>query len=156
MKINKLNAITTDVVESGSSQSRVYSGSESAALVGGPQTRFGSTVFDYASATSVWDTKANTGMRVLLPDGQPYRDSGDAVSWLNDARAMRKCVELQGLGFRVVEGKSGFDATGEFKQWHKAPGATGGQQTPRARTQHRTEPGTQGGLHPTGTPRDLD
>ena len=93
--------------------------------VGGPRVRFGSTVFDYASATRVWDAKAHTAMRVLLPDGEPYRDSKDAVSWLNDARAMRECVELQGLGFLVAEGLSGLDATGEFKEWHKALGSEG-------------------------------
>ncbi len=95
--------------------------------VGGPQVRFGSTVFDYASATRVWDAKAHTARRVLLPDGVPYRDSKDAVCWLNDARAMRSCVEQQGLGFLVVEGLSGFDTTGEFKAWHKALGAAGGR-----------------------------
>ncbi|MGW6128984.1 hypothetical protein ACWFNE_03040 [Cellulomonas sp. NPDC055163] len=93
--------------------------------VGGPRVRFGSTAFDYASATRVWDAKAHTAMRVLLPDGAPYRDSADAVSWLNDARAMRECIELQGLGFLVAEGLSGFDTTGEFKEWHKALGSTG-------------------------------
>ncbi|MDM8085144.1 hypothetical protein QUV83_10240 [Cellulomonas cellasea] len=95
--------------------------------VGGPQVRFGSTVFDYASATRVWDAKAHTAMRVMLPDGEPYRDSGDAVCWLNDARAMRECVELQGLGFLVAEGLSGFDTTGEFKDWHKDLGNRAGR-----------------------------
>jgi len=88
--------------------------------VGGPRVRFGNTVFDYASPTRVWDAKAHTAMRSLRPDGEPYRDSADAVSWLNDARAMRECVELQGLGFLVAEGLSRLDVTGEFKQWHKA------------------------------------
>lgn len=92
--------------------------------VGGPRVRFGGTVFDYASATRVWDAKARTAMRVTLPDGKPYRHSGDSVSWLNDARAMRECAELQGLGFLVADGLSGFDTTGEFKEWHKALGAT--------------------------------
>ncbi len=93
--------------------------------VRGPRVRFGNTVFDYASATRVWDAKAHTAMRRMLPTGVPYFDSKDSVAWLNDAQAMRDCVELQGLGFIVVEGLSSFDATGDFKQWHKALGATG-------------------------------
>lgn len=95
--------------------------------LGGPRVRFGSTVFDYASATRVWDAKAHTTMRRVLPDGVPYIDSKDAVAWLNDAQAMRECVALQGLGFIVVEGLSSFDSTDEFKQWHKALGATAGR-----------------------------
>ncbi|WP_087508041.1 hypothetical protein [Cellulomonas iranensis] len=93
--------------------------------LGGPRLRFGSTAFDYASSTRVWDAKAHTAMRVDLPDGEPHRDSRDAVCWLNDARAMRDCIELQGLGFLVAEGLSGLDTTGEFKAWHKELGSSG-------------------------------
>ncbi|NEC93166.1 hypothetical protein, partial [Streptomyces sp. SID12501] len=87
----------------------------------------GSTAFDYASSTRVWDAKAHTAMRVDLPDGEPHRDSRDAVCWLNDARAMRDCIELQGLGFLVAEGLSGLDTTGEFKAWKKELGSSGGK-----------------------------
>lgn len=94
--------------------------------VGGPRVRFGSTVFDYASATRVWDAKAHTALRVL-PGGEPYHKSGDAVCWLNDAQAMRECVAAQGLGFLVAEGLSGLDDTGQFKAWHKTLGASTGR-----------------------------
>ena len=95
--------------------------------VGGPQVKFGSTVFDYASARRVWDAKAHTSMRRMLPQGVPFFDSADQVAWLNDARAMRECVATQGLGFLVMEGESSFDASGEFKDWHKALGAEAGR-----------------------------
>lgn len=93
--------------------------------VGGPRTRFGNTSFDYSSALRVWDAKAHTVLRVDLPDDRPYRVSGDSVAWLNDARAMRECVEEQGLGFLVADGMAGFDTSGEFREWHKALGAQG-------------------------------
>lgn len=93
--------------------------------VGGPRTRFGNTSFDYSSALRVWDAKAHTALRVDLPDGEPYRVSGDSIAWLNDARAMRECIARQGLGFLIADGMAGLDTTGEFREWHKALGAGG-------------------------------
>jgi hypothetical protein len=93
--------------------------------VGGPRVRFGNTVFDYASATRVWDAKAHTVASRTLPDGKLHGSPRNASTWLNDAQAMRECVGLQGLGFLVVEGLASFDDTGEFKEWHKHFAATG-------------------------------
>lgn len=98
--------------------------------LGGPRVRFGNTVFDYASPSRVWDAKAHTALRMQLPDGRQYRATGDAVSWLNDARAMRECIKLQGLGFLVADGLAGFDATGEFKTWHKGLAESIGKRIP--------------------------
>lgn len=87
--------------------------------VGGPRTRFGNTVFDYASPTRVWDAKAHTSRTVAVPDdGQAPRRTSPAM-WLNDARAVRECVEQQGLGFLIVDGLAGLDSQGEFRAWHK-------------------------------------
>ncbi|MFE7504374.1 hypothetical protein [Promicromonospora sp. NPDC057488] len=88
--------------------------------VEGPRTRFGSTVFDYASPTRVWDAKAHTSKTTSIPpDGQPAKRANSTM-WLNDARAIRECVAEQGLGFLIVDGLAGLDALGEFRAWHKA------------------------------------
>jgi hypothetical protein len=88
--------------------------------VGGPRTRFGSTTFDYASPTRVWDAKAHTAKTTSIPpDGQPAKRAHSTM-WLNDARATRECVAEQGLGFLIVDGLAGLDALGEFRAWHKA------------------------------------
>ncbi|MFI6424628.1 hypothetical protein [Promicromonospora sp. NPDC050880] len=87
--------------------------------VGGPRTRFGNTVFDYASPTRVWDAKAHTSKTTSVPsDGQPPRRAS-AGMWLNDSRAVRKCVEEQGLGFLIIDGLAGLDTLGTFRAWHK-------------------------------------
>lgn len=91
--------------------------------VGGPRTRFGNTTFDYASPQRVWDAKAHTARRVNLPGGSPYTVKGDAEAWLNDAQAMRQCIDQQGLGFLVADGLAGLDTTGEFREWHREFGA---------------------------------
>ncbi|WP_278236064.1 hypothetical protein [Isoptericola sp. AK164] len=88
--------------------------------VGGPRTRFGSTVFDYASSTRVWDAKAHTAWTHAHPsDGLPAKRSASTM-WLNDAWAVRECIAEQGLGFIVVDGTAGVDVTGDFRDWHRA------------------------------------
>lgn len=95
--------------------------------VGGPRVKWGKTPFDYASPSRVWDAKAHTEKTVSIPrDGSAPR-SGSRDAWLNDAQAVRDCVNAQGLGFLVLDGLAGFDTTGAFKAWHKKYGLSGGQ-----------------------------
>ncbi|WP_409141178.1 hypothetical protein [Cellulosimicrobium sp. RS] len=97
-------------------------------LAGGPNVRYGNTVFDYASPTRVWDAKAHTAWTRPFPwDGAaPSKRSGTEM-WLNDAQAVRACVSEQGLGFLIVDGRAGLDTTGEFRAWHKSAGESGGR-----------------------------
>ena len=39
---------------------------------------------------------------------------------LNDERAVRACVETQGLGFLVLSGEAEMDDDGSFVAWHRA------------------------------------
>lgn len=97
-------------------------------IVGGPRIRYGSTVFDYASPTRVWDAKAHTALTRPHPwDGVTPTKRASSEMWLNDARAVRACVAEQGLGFLIVDGLAGLDMTGEFRAWHKAFGESDGR-----------------------------
>lgn len=87
-------------------------------IVEAPRRRYGNTVFDYATATRVWDAKAHTSAKRTLPDGPILRARSSAI--LNDAAAVRACLAEQGLGFLVAHGLSEYDGTGEFDVWHRA------------------------------------
>lgn len=95
--------------------------------VGGPRVRYGSTDFDYASPTRVWDAKAHTAWSLDYPlfEGRPRRAS--RTMWLNDARAMRDCIAEQGLGFLIADGLAGLDVDGSFRRWLVDYGAANGK-----------------------------
>lgn len=80
-----------------------------------PQVRFENTVFDY-SLNHVWDLKAHTAEQ-LLPHSGTRRSMDDEVQ-LNDADAVRACVNKQGLGFVILSGRGVMDEDGAFKAWH--------------------------------------
>jgi len=86
-------------------------------IVEAPRRRYGNTVFDYATATRVWDAKAHTSAKRSLPDGPARRAPSTAI--LNDAGAVRACLADQGLGFLVANGLSEYDSTGTFDAWHR-------------------------------------
>lgn len=79
----------------------------------GPNRSYGSTVFDYALSW-VWDIKVHTVTQTIGGNTKP----GSDVMVLNDERAVRACVDEQGLGFLVVSGEAVMDHTGEYKTWH--------------------------------------
>lgn len=81
--------------------------------VPGPTRSYGSTVFDYALSW-VWDIKVHTAAQTVGTITKPASE----VMVLNDERAVRACVDEQGLGFLVVSGKAVMDHTGEYKVWH--------------------------------------
>ncbi|REK69881.1 hypothetical protein DX116_11865 [Aeromicrobium endophyticum] len=83
--------------------------------VPGPIRSYGPTVFDYGLSW-VWDIKVHTAFQT---DGASIKRASD-VMVLNDERAVRACVDEQGLGFLVVSGQATMDHTGEFKAWHDA------------------------------------
>lgn len=83
--------------------------------VPGPRRAYGSTAFDYGLSW-VWDIKVHTSLQTI---GEVTRRASDNML-LNDERAVRDCVEEQGLGFLVVSGEAVMDHTGEFKSWHDA------------------------------------
>ncbi|WP_068110725.1 hypothetical protein [Nocardioides dokdonensis] len=83
--------------------------------VPGPRRSYGSTVFDYGLSW-VWDIKVHTSIQTI---GPVTRGASD-VMLLNDERAVRDCVDEQGLGFLVVSGEAVMDDTGDFKAWHDA------------------------------------
>ena len=87
-------------------------------IVEAPRRRYGNTVFDYATATRVWDAKAHTAMKRDLPDGRPVKAPPTAI--LNDAAAVRACLAEQGLGFLVANGLSEYDPSGSFDAWHRS------------------------------------
>ena len=95
--------------------------------VGGPRVRYGSTEFDYASPTRVWDAKAHTAWSQPYPPGGTRPARSTSPFWLNDARAMRDCIEEQGLGFLVVDGLASLDVDGHFRDWIAAYGAEHGK-----------------------------
>ncbi len=74
------------------------------------QVRYGNTTFDY-SLNYVWDLKSHTSGTVE-PGRESKRSSGAAL--LNDDRAIRQCVEDQGLGFLVLSGAAEMDHDGTF------------------------------------------
>ena len=79
------------------------------------QVRYGNTTFDY-SLNYVWDLKSHTSGAVE-PGRESKRSSGTAL--LNDHRAIRQCVEDQGLGFLVLSGAAEMDHDGTFREWHR-------------------------------------
>ncbi|MCM3515470.1 hypothetical protein [Nocardioides sp. P86] len=81
--------------------------------VPGPRRAYGSTAFDYALSW-VWDIKVHTSIQTIGPVNKRASD----VMLLNDERAVRDCVDEQGLGFLVVSGDAVMDHNGEFKVWH--------------------------------------
>ena len=80
-----------------------------------PRTRYGNTVFDY-SLNHVWDLKAHTAMQVD-ESGAVTRAAGNLM--LNDERAVRECIDDQGLGFLIVSGSAVMDTDGSFVAWHR-------------------------------------
>lgn len=85
--------------------------------LGGPRRKYGNTTFDYASTTRVWDTKAHTAHKLHSPEGR--REAAPATAVLNDVRAMRNCVQEQGLGLLILDGLATYDTTGSFDEWHR-------------------------------------
>lgn len=80
-----------------------------------PRVRYGNTPFDYA-LNYVWDIKVHTESQVF-----GHRETkGKNDTLLNDERAIRACVEEQGLGFLIVNGAAEMDVTGNFVAWHRA------------------------------------
>lgn len=86
---------------------------------GGPRRTYGSTTFDYASATRVWDAKVHTVVEVLKPSMQ-RASTASSPAILNDAVAIRSCLQDQGLGFLVLDGAGYFDETLGFDEWHRS------------------------------------
>jgi hypothetical protein len=82
-----------------------------------PQIKFGNTFFDY-SLNHVWDLKAHTAEQ-MMPLAGTTRSLDDDVQ-LNDADAVRSCVEAQGLGFLILNGRGIMDEDASFKAWHDA------------------------------------
>lgn len=80
------------------------------------RTRYGNTQFDYA-LNHVWDLKAHTE-HAVTPTPTRVVD-GRGAMLLNDERAMRSCVEEQGLGFLVLSGDAVMDEDGSFVAWHR-------------------------------------
>lgn len=80
-----------------------------------PRMKFGNTIFDY-SLNHVWDLKSHTAEQ-LFPISGKTRSNDDEVL-LNDAAAVRACVDAQGLGFLLLSGRGIMDESGEFKAWH--------------------------------------
>lgn len=76
--------------------------------------RYGNTVFDY-SLNRVWDIKVHTELRIFGEGTYP----GNNALLLNDERAMRACVDDQGLGFLVISGAALMDDSGQFVEWHR-------------------------------------
>lgn len=81
----------------------------------GPRRSYGPTVFDYGLSW-VWDIKVHTSVQTL---GTTKR-AGNVAMLLNDERAVRDCVEDQGLGFLVISGEAVMDHSGDFKVWQDA------------------------------------
>lgn len=90
-----------------------------------PQIRFGNTSFDY-SLNHVWDLKAHTAGEVISP-GVTKLSNRPLI--LNDERAVRDCVERQGLGFMVLSGLAEMDLDGSFVAWHREFKAQQGKKT---------------------------
>ncbi len=91
-----------------------------------PRVRFGSTIFDYAR-DFIWDFKAHTEASRLPVSGKEIR--GRAELQLNDANAVRECVDQQGLGFIVLSGAATMDENGTFVAWHREFKAESGRRT---------------------------
>ena len=95
--------------------------------VGGPRVSYGATTFDYASPTRVWDAKAHTAWSRPYGAHDVRPTKASSPLWLNDARAMRECIDEQGLGFLIVDGLAGLDADGAFRRWVERYGAQHGK-----------------------------
>jgi len=95
--------------------------------IGGPRVKYGSTEFDYASPTRVWDAKAHTAWSQNYPPDGARPRRATSPFWLNDARAMRECVDEQGLGFLIVDGLASLDVDGRFRDWIASYGAAHGK-----------------------------
>lgn len=79
------------------------------------RVRYGNTNFDY-SLNFVWDLKAHTERWRNPSSGTVSR--GRSEVQLNDERAIRECVEDQGLGFLMLSGDAIDDTNWEFATWH--------------------------------------
>ncbi|KRF28936.1 hypothetical protein ASG91_04715 [Phycicoccus sp. Soil802] len=78
------------------------------------RVRYGNTAFDYA-LNFVWDIKVHTETQVF---GDRVA-GGKTDTLLNDERAIRACIDEQGLGFLIVNGAAEMDESGEFVAWHR-------------------------------------
>lgn len=81
-----------------------------------PRSRYGNTVFDYR-LNHVWDLKAHTEELWFSETQRLDQGRGDMI--LNDAVAIRQCVDEQGLGFLVLGGRAVMDEDGAFVAWHR-------------------------------------
>ncbi|WNM27343.1 hypothetical protein RN607_14260 [Demequina capsici] len=80
----------------------------------GPRVQYGHTVFDYA-LEHVWDLKAHAAERTT----ETSAVERGLEAMLNDQRAIEACVEEQGLGFLVLNGRAVIDTDGSFAAWHR-------------------------------------
>lgn len=99
----------------GEERARIALGTDFTPPVSPPRARFGNTTFDY-TLNRVWDIKVHTETQVLSTG--PRRQVGALV--LNDERAIRECVDQQGLGFLVISGVATMDEDGSFVTWQRA------------------------------------
>jgi hypothetical protein len=79
--------------------------------------RYGNTTFDY-SLNYVWDLKAHTEEQVFPLTRRRARARPSMI--LNDAQAIRECVDDQGLGFLVLGGRAVMDEDLAFVTWHRS------------------------------------
>ncbi len=98
----------------GEERARAVLGAAFTPRVPGPRVRYGNTVFDYA-LNRVWDIKVHTQTQTSA--GTPRSASPEML--LNDERAIRDCVDEQGIGFLVISGNALMDDSGEFLAWHR-------------------------------------
>ncbi len=81
-----------------------------------PRVKYGNTTFDY-SLNHVWDLKAHTAFQIDDVRKMTRKTPGSLI--LNDANAIRSCVEEQGLGFLIGSGTARMDLDGSFVTWHR-------------------------------------
>lgn len=79
------------------------------------RARYNNTPFDY-SLNFVWDLKCHTER--WINSATRVLSSGRPVVQLNDERAIRECVEDQGLGFLMLSGEAVEDIDLDFAIWH--------------------------------------
>jgi hypothetical protein len=79
------------------------------------RARYNNTPFDY-SLNFVWDLKCHTERWINPVTGALSR--GRPTVQLNDERAIRECVEDQGLGFLMLSGQAVEDVDQDFAIWH--------------------------------------
>lgn len=70
---------------------------------GGEPVKIGNTTFDYQGIRT-WDLKAHTAFNNIVP--------------LNDKQSIFEAVEMNGLGFLIVQGTPSFEGEPEFYKWH--------------------------------------